>query len=380
MQAYVARLRISKKIALFNRTVRRLLRRRWLVAIVVLLQVWYLIDFINWVQFKVTVYDIDAETEEELATSENDYDFRVSLCALTRVRNEEREVLEWVAYHTIMGYSRFFITDDCSTDNTTAILNAMAKVNPNITIFNNDRCDQKPDETRLLQRMFEVAKPQCEYTSVFDIDEFVSKQTDLWKGSLTSYLVQSESPCTRLLWWLMGNDGRMTQPKGLLIESYLHGKNHPCHMKSICRTDVIRKYAFSIWPSEFIAKYRYLDSWLKYWWAYDHEVRMIRLPSGYVTEAPSWPFFLKHYYVKDLEDYMGGRGARAVNSNGQPNPFYRSYNRWAYYNISDPTIAAPFTASMVSKTASEMTKYTSKPWWPTLPPKPPSPPFPWIRP
>ena len=145
---------------------------------------------------------------------------------MTRVRNEERTLLEWVSYHTIMGYSRFYIYDDCSQDLTPQILAHMASVNPNITVLHHDECRKMPDENILMQEMLLRAKAdKCDFVGVFDTDEFVTRQHDLYQGSLTSYLRNSEQPCHRLIWWLMGNDGIKERPPKdtLVIDTYKRG-------------------------------------------------------------------------------------------------------------------------------------------------------------
>lgn len=177
-----------------------------------------------------TVFPVDRETQEDLSKTDYDYDFSSTLCGMTRVRNEERTLLEWVSYHTIMGYSRLYIYDDCSQDQTPHILAHMAKVNPNITVLHHSECRKMPDENILMQEMLLRAKADnCDFVGVFDTDEFVTRQHDLYQGSLTSYLRNSEMPCQRLIWWLMGNDGIEERPPKdqLVIDTYKRGYASP---------------------------------------------------------------------------------------------------------------------------------------------------------
>lgn len=345
--------------------------RRWIAAMVVVGVLWLMVDLIEVIGYYVRVAEVDRETMEELATGEHDYDFRVALCAITRVRNEERTLLEWISYHTVMGYSKFYIYDDCSKDATSEILKSMRRTNENITIFSKEaqgKCEKVPDENELLQEMFLAAKPECDYVGVFDVDEFVTKQPDLYAGSLTRYLAESDAPCMRMVWWLMGNDGQEERPEGLVIESYKRGRWAPIHMKSICRANIIIRWAFSLWPSEFISKYVYIDDWLDWDHAHRYETRRVRLPDGSVVPAPSQPFFLKHYYVKSLEDYLSNRGARKFTSNGEPNTFYQNVPLWRSFSFPGLSVASVFTASMVPKTLKEMKRYTSMPHWPRYTP------------
>lgn len=135
-------------------------------------------------------------------------------------------------------------------------------------------------------------------------------------------------------------------------------------MKSICRAQIIVRWAFSLWPSEFISKYVYLDDWLDHDDGKPWETRKLELPSGEVVLGPSQPFFIKHYYVKSLEDYMSNRGNRLLTSNGEPNSFYKNVPLWRSFDLSTPSIATQFTKSMVPKTQKEMKRYTSVQGWP----------------
>lgn len=199
---------------------------RLVVTILAILLLLFINDRIEDYRWERRIFKVDLETQEELANTRRDYDFSSTLCGLTRVRNEERTLLEWISYHTIMGYSRFYIYDDCSKDKTSQILAHMSSVNPNITVLKHHDCEKVPDENILLQEMFLRAKSdKCDFVGVFDADEFVTQQYDLYQGSLTSYLRNSEMPCQRLIWWLMGNDGIEKRPPKdqLVIDSYQRG-------------------------------------------------------------------------------------------------------------------------------------------------------------
>ena len=59
---------------------------------------------------------------------------QVTLCAI--VRDEEKYLLEWIAYHQAIGLEYFQIYNNCSTDNSLSLLQNLSQSDPKIQVIN----------------------------------------------------------------------------------------------------------------------------------------------------------------------------------------------------------------------------------------------------
>ena len=151
--------------------------------------------------------------------------------AICMVKNEESYLLEWIAYHRLMGVNGFLIFDNDSTDKTPEILSAMHEAGvvcavpwPTVHPYEKQQISAFANGIRALQ-----AAKASEWAGFLDVDEFyVSRRY----GTLTSAMQQMPAADAYHLTWLFyGSSGLESWTKGLTIERFLqratreHGKN-----------------------------------------------------------------------------------------------------------------------------------------------------------
>jgi hypothetical protein len=141
------------------------------------------------------------------------------------VKDEERYIGEWLAFHMLVGASAFVIYDNGSSDRTVDILRG-SKWADRITIVpwrNFDRA------IRIQNAAYNHALAnfgaRYRWMAFIDVDEFiVPKRADDLNAALSDF---GDIPALSLPWHMFGPSGHRTRPSGLVIESYLERAEFP---------------------------------------------------------------------------------------------------------------------------------------------------------
>lgn len=151
--------------------------------------------------------------------------------AICMVKNEEAYLLEWIAYHRIMGVDGFLIFDNDSTDKTPEILSALHQTGtvcavpwPTVHPYEKQQISAFANGLRALQ-----AAKASEWAGFLDVDEFyVSRR----HGTLTKAMRKMPvADAYHLTWLFYGSSNLEKWTKELTIERFLqraareHGKN-----------------------------------------------------------------------------------------------------------------------------------------------------------
>lgn len=299
------------------------------------------------------------------------------LCVMTKVKamtpSTGCNVVEWLEYHLALGVDHFWVTDDCSPrapGNLQPMLGhyqALGRVTL-VTPYTRpqDCADYRPNEGATYRRMFFAhrAREQCEWLVNLDYDEYATfwRHGDaLHNNSLARYVAAHPFPFLRLPWWVMGNEGHETKPRGLVIESYSAGSlERPRYVKTIARVSEIVNFQSPHLPqpSAAAANTTLLSTnrhplshrgWppgtpldpnttvLRYTaWntLHDEEKALATLPllpprahapsahapaSTIVVPVPATELFLKHYKYLSWEEFLKQRAATPTLPNGRTN-------------------------------------------------------------
>ncbi len=168
---------------------------------------------------------------------------RCSATLVAIAKNEDRYILEWLAHHLAIGFSKIIVYDDASSDGTLATLRCVSRVIPAISVHPTEAVDlhASPQTTCYNNALKEVA---TEWTMFLDIDEFLIPFRDY---SIEAFLmrVPSDVSSVHLNWRGFGSSGRVSADYGFVVEAFTRcapvrwGNHH--HFKSIARTALIEK-------------------------------------------------------------------------------------------------------------------------------------------
>lgn len=88
-------------------------------------------------------------------------------------KNEDAYVLEWLAFHKIVGFSQFLIADNGSTDLTRQILSILQKYEPITLVDYPDQPDVRP-QLGAYNLLTKMCPADIDAIAFIDADEFIT--------------------------------------------------------------------------------------------------------------------------------------------------------------------------------------------------------------
>lgn len=223
------------------------------------------------------------------------------------VKNEAESLLEWIAYHRVIGVENFFIADNDSTDGTGEILEALAE-------HRLLKCYRFPTPGNgnvqmaaysMLQRQ---AIGDCDVVAFIDADEYLLPMDG---GTSIIPLIEnifsdSEISALGLNWANFGSGGALFSEDGLIIERFTKhaklnfGVHH--HIKTLVRPEKIESFANP--------HYIHLTSG-----RYVHTTGVDIIPhpkhgKGLSSDIVWNEARINHYATKSLEEFLTGKSSR----------------------------------------------------------------------
>lgn len=163
----------------------------------------------------------------------------LSVCAV--VKNEFPHILEWIAFHKLVGVEHFYLYDNGSTDGTLELLEELSEKGL-VTLWNYGSV--KPVQLTAYQDCLNMYRIKSEWIAFIDVDEFLfsANYPDL-KEFIKSLLFFSTYNIGAIAahWIIFGSNGHEEKTDGLVIERFT-GRQPDInqHVKSIVRTDAAK--------------------------------------------------------------------------------------------------------------------------------------------
>jgi len=137
------------------------------------------------------------------------------LSAFLMIKNENRYIREWIAFHRTQGFTKFFIYDNGSTIPISDTLsNEVAEGLVDITIWNDTKTGR---HVRAMNHCLNRNDVNSTWLSLIDVDEFIygikNKFIDVIKAN-------SKFDVIKVKWKGFGASGHDEIPEGLVIEEY----------------------------------------------------------------------------------------------------------------------------------------------------------------
>jgi len=172
---------------------------------------------------------------------------RSGVAIVAIVKDEERYIAEWVAYHLLLGARHVYVYDNGSTDRTNDLLRK-GRWSDRITVVPWQNFDTT---IRMQNAAYNHALANFggsyRWMAFIDVDEFiVPKRADTLEAALLSF---EHLPVLSLPWHNFGPSGHAARPTGLVIESYVERGAFPpppdaitlLHYKSIVDPTQVRR-------------------------------------------------------------------------------------------------------------------------------------------
>lgn len=216
-------------------------------------------------------------------------------------RNEYPYILEWLAYHRLIGVDAFFIADNQSNDGSSELLETLDRLGyicriPFPTI--NKQPPQMPAYTAIMQ----AYANQVDWMAFIDADEFLMPMgKESIKYSINRLSGVSDIGAIAVNWAIYGSAGHVQEQEGLVLENFQRRANKEFinnhHYKSIVRCKAYE----SVDGNPHI--FRLKDGW-RYVHVNGDSVEHHAERGKGLSEKICWEGFrLNHYVVKSREEF-----------------------------------------------------------------------------
>jgi hypothetical protein len=237
------------------------------------------------------------------------------------VKNEGPYLLEWIAYHRIVGIDRFFIADNASTDEGPGLLAALAAAG----IVRHLPFPDRPSVRPQLPAYAEILRHcggEADWIAFLDADEFLVPAPGAGAGGLRRVVAAlgaaPEVGAIAVNWAVYGSSGHLRPGSGLVIERFtrraarFRPPNH--HFKSIIRTAAVGEpgpnpHVFELGPS---FRTVHCDG---------REIGGHPAGRRGLSRDVVWnPLRINHYVVKSREEFMTRKLHRGRATTAEPRP------------------------------------------------------------
>ena len=160
---------------------------------------------------------------------------KIGICAI--FKDEARDLLEWLAFHKMIGIDLFFLYDNGSRDGGSELIRRSDFArNVMITEWND-----RPGQLSAYNHFRINHASRVTWVGFIDIDEFIVPRAG---GSIREILMRRMyEPFAQIMlqWLVFGPSGHDRRPPGLIVENYTRRmpdtSETNLHIKSLVRTD-----------------------------------------------------------------------------------------------------------------------------------------------
>jgi hypothetical protein len=153
-------------------------------------------------------------------------------------RGRAAYLLEWIAFHQVVGFERFIIYSHGVDQEQEALLSCLARIDSSISFYRWDRAAGRP-QLQAYRHGWQFHGREVDAMAFIDGDEFLySPDGDL--SDTVSRLLIPEASALGVYWMIFGSSGHLVEPDGLLIERFTrHAESDFTanrHVKTILRS------------------------------------------------------------------------------------------------------------------------------------------------
>lgn len=242
------------------------------------------------------------------------------------VKNEIDGLLEWIAFHRVLGVSGFIIADNGSNDGSRELLGSLAKLGV-VTVFDHPTVGLQKPQLPAYDKILRTCPRDVDLLAFIDADEFLLplESNDL-RPVVTQWFADNSVSAVGLNWSNFGSNGETFAGEGLVIERFTQraplGFNVNHNFKSIVRPSRVDSF-FN--PHFANLRYgRYID-------ANGSDMALHAKHGNGVSAQVIWNGIrVNHYAVKSLEEFLLGkhlRGSAATANRVKHKAYFQAHDR-----------------------------------------------------
>lgn len=159
------------------------------------------------------------------------------------VKNEAPYILEWVAYHRVLGIDHFFVADNASDDGTTQLLTALHAIGV-VDHFSFPGIPGRPPQLPAYAQIMTRYRANADWIAFIDADEFIYPTDGARSVQPFFSALGPAVGAVALNWAIFGSSFREEPSAGMVIERFTrrarteHSTN--LHFKTVVRTEAFR--------------------------------------------------------------------------------------------------------------------------------------------
>ena len=147
---------------------------------------------------------------------------------ITAMKNEAPYILEWVAYHRLIGFDEFLVYSNDCEDGTDAILDVLAERGWLFHERNQNYSKKGVQWTALDLAGKHKRTKSAEWILFSDVDEFVNVKTGA--GHIDDlFAAAPHADAYALTWRLFGNSGKVSISELPVLQEFTRAAPFPCH-------------------------------------------------------------------------------------------------------------------------------------------------------
>ena len=191
-------------------------------------------------------------------TKESASTYRHEIAMVSISKNEAPYIKEWIEFHKLVGFSKFYFYDNESEDNTVDIL----KPYIDSGLVEYTLIKGKGRQLDAYNDAIAKHKNECRWMAFLDMDEYLMPTKPFEKVyNVVSELIRKEGKGAAGIgvnWCIYGSAHLEKKPKGLIMENFIYrGKSGTethwgnYHIKTICNPRLVKNYISPLIPQHY---------------------------------------------------------------------------------------------------------------------------------
>jgi hypothetical protein len=241
---------------------------------------------------------------------------------VTIQKNRAPWLAEWVAFHSLVGFSKFYVYAHNCTDNTADVLKRLSTIydiNAHVVTTTEDRVQLKA-----YMHAYEQFGHECDWFAFIDGDEFLFPVSSPTIGDALEGFHYLRLSGIGVYWACFGSSGHLTEPEGLIVKNFRRRPAYEFdinrHVKSIIRG----RQASSVGPNSHLFQTPY--------GTVDEKLRPIDF--GWTKYQPSYEKFrINHYVCQSYQYFKNSKQTSGAADAGSA--YIRPDDWWGRHDIND---------------------------------------------
>jgi glycosyltransferase involved in cell wall biosynthesis len=243
------------------------------------------------------------------------------------VKNEAPYILEWVAYHRVLGFEHFFVADNASDDGTTQLLAALHAIGV-VEHFSFPGPPDRPPQLPAYSQIMTRYRASADWIAFIDADEFIYPTEGARSIQPFFSALGPAVGAVVFNWAVFGSSFRHEPSEGLVIERFTRRARTELsanlHYKTAVRSEAYRGVGSN--PHFFRLKEGMWTIQADGFEVVDHPEKGPGLSDRLVWT----PFRVNHYVVKSRAEFdrkKAPRGRATMSNVFRDDGFFRGHDR-----------------------------------------------------